>query len=571
MTVAKLFNSAWMWQCWPEACRYERATHDVERTQSALLQRLLDRNAESEFGREHRFSSIRTAREFQTLVPLSSYETMTESIRRIAAGQTNVLTREPVLMFEPTGGSSGPEKLIPYTRSLRRQFQRAVSAWAWDTLSMRPALRQGSSYWSLSPAFGRPRTTSGGVTIGFDDDTRYLSLPQRLASTWTLAVHPAVTRLRNIDNFRYSTLLQLLRASNLTLISVWSPTFLTALLAKLDTWWPALCHDISRGTVTWPAPQALNRQTKRISSPRRDRRRSEYLATIFRESVRGAETYSSVWPTLRLISCWTDAAAGQFLPELVTLFPDVEIQSKGLMATEGVVSIPRVGFTGTALALRSHFFEFQEEQPTSEDAGQTGRIRLAHELEPGRKYRVILTTGGGLYRYQLGDSIEVLGFWNQCPLIRFLGRSTASSDLVGEKLHERHVREVLHDVFAAEALAPSFSLLVPVAGEPPKYVLYLQGSGIQSRLILRRRLAKRLQAGLEENPYYRHAVQLGQLGEAEAVVLDPHGESAWQIFERGCVADGQKPGDIKPVSLHPGTKWAAEFTPAEQEPAEDHR
>jgi hypothetical protein len=558
MTIATLLNSAWLMQCRAEALRYERAFDDVEGTQSAVLRQCLMRNAESEFGREYGFTRIHSARQFQRQIPLCSYESLGTWINRIADGQKGVLTRERVLMFEPTSGSSGPEKLIPYTRSLKRQFQRAISAWAWNTFSNRPALRDGSSYWSFSPAFGPRRTTPGGLPIGFEDDTQYLSLPQRIASLWTLAVDPSVARLESIDNFRYLTLLQLVRASNLAMISIWSPTFLTALLAKLDDWWPVICHDLARGTVTWPAPQDEGVKLCRTTRRRRSSARAEYLTQVFRTGASDDEKFSRIWPSLGLISCWTDASAAQYLPALKALFPGVEIQSKGLIATEGIVSIPRVGQTGTALALRSHFFEFQEEQGSDD-----GQARLAHELEAGGKYRVILTTGGGLYRYQLGDSIQVEGFSKQCPMIRFLGRSGVGCDLVGEKLHERHVRQVIEDVFAAEGIAPSFSLLVPVASEPPRYVLYLQGRGIESTSLLRQTLAKKLEAGLEKNPYYRYAVQLGQLAEAQAIVLDPHGKSAWQIFERVCVAAGQKPGDVKPQALHPGTDWAEALAMAE--------
>src|SRR5262249_54105242 len=142
-----------------------------------------------------------------------------------------------------------------------------------------------------------------------------------------------------------------------------------------------------------------------------------------------------IWPQLALLSCWTDAAAGQFVPSLKELFPAVEIQPKGLLATEAFVSFPLVGAEGADLGIRSHFFEFEE---------TTGnRIKLTHELERGGCYRVLVTTAGGLYRYQLRDEIEVVGFHHQCPLLRFLGKSDQISDLVGEKLAEPHVRTVL--------------------------------------------------------------------------------------------------------------------------------
>lgn len=67
--------------------------------------------------------------------------------------------------------------------------------------------------------------------------------------------------------------------------------------------------------------------------------------------------------------------------------------------------------------------------------------------------------------------------------------------------------------------------------------------------MLCRQLSSRLQAGLKENPFDRHAVPLGQLAPAKAIALDPQGESAWLVFERGCITNGQQLGDITPVAL----------------------
>src|SRR5262249_25945009 len=126
-----------------------------------------------------------------------------------------------------------------------------------------------------------------------------------------------------------------------------------------------------------------------------------------------------------------------------------------------------------ALALRSHFFEFGEwpQEPTE----PPDKIRLAHELEVGRCYEVIVTTGGGLYRYRLGDLVEVTGFENECPLIRLVGRADRRTDLVGEKLSELHVQSVLQRVFARYGLTPRFAMVVPV-GNVPCYRLLLQGN-----------------------------------------------------------------------------------------------
>src|SRR5262249_43198348 len=167
------------------------------------------------------------------------------------------------------------------------------------------------------------------------------------------------------------------------------------------------------------------------------------------------------------------------------------------------------------------------------------RVRLAQERDRGGRYGVVLTTGGGLYRYRLGDEVEVAGFEGECPLVRFCGKADRVSDLVGEKLAEPHVRAVLDRAFAALGLAPAFALLAPAEGRPPHYVLFVQGIGPAAA---RDGLRAAVQAGLEENTYYRHAVGFGQLGAVAVEVLPEGIGPAWAVYERLCLARGQKAG-----------------------------
>src|SRR5262249_43214049 len=130
-------------------------------------------------------------------------------------------------------------------------------------------------------------------------------------------------------------------------------------------------------------------------------------------------------------------------------------------------------------------------------------------------------------------------------------------DLVGEKLAEPHVRGVLDRLWAELGVAPRFALLVPVPGQPPRYRLYLQGVG--EKEAVREAVQASLHAGLEENPYYPQAVGLGQLAPAEVRVLPRDGGDAWRVYERRCLARGQKIGDVKPTVLDAWTGWPEEF------------
>jgi hypothetical protein len=559
--VPWLLNTAWMLKCSAEAARFARASRNVAQTQSRLLLETLRANRDTEFGRARGFARILDARGYQTSVPPTTYDDFAADIHRIAAGETNILTREPIRLLEPTSGTTGGEKLIPYTAELRRQFQRGVAAWIYDLFRRRPALRSGRAYWSISPIFGPPRRSAGGLPIGFDDDTAYLGGVERLALRRLLITPPALTRLPDMDTFRYVTLLSLLAADDLTLISVWSPTFLTALLAPLQNWQEQLCSDLRGGTVKPPSPLARGLASDLCRWLRPNPRRAERLTSILGSASRMSDRLRAIWPRLALISCWTDAAAARFLPDLRELFPRVEIQPKGLLATEAIVSFPLIDQPGAALAVRSHFFEFEEDG--------SGGCRLAHELDRGGRYRILLTTGGGLYRYQLRDEVEVVGFHHQCPLIRFVGKGDAVCDLVGEKLAEPHLRTVLDRLLAKRNLQARFALVCPVVDAPARYHLYLQPLELATAAALLDEVQREFESGLMENPYYRHAVAVGQLAPAQVRLLDPAKGSAWQLYENRCIEDGQKCGNIKPIALDRRSGWVEVFARLESECSRD--
>lgn len=529
MNGAYWLNTAWMLACMPSARAFAQATRSVARTQGDLLGSILRANQGTAIGRRHDFASIRDVVTFQARVPLGPYDSYADAIGRIAAGETHVLTSEPVSLLEPTSGSTAAEKLIPYTSGLRRQFQAAIGPWIADLLMQRPKLRGGRAYWSISPAFGRERRSAGGIPIGFEDDTAYLGFFERMAVGRLLAVPSTVARLTDLDEFRYTTLLHLLCAADLTLISVWSPTFLTALLRPLDEWLDRLCGDIARGVGQIPPDPGRANEVRRMC----------------RSGGSGANRFRAIWPRLQLISCWADAAASGYIPQLRDTFPGVEIQPKGLIATEAFVSFPLLGQTGAVLAVRSHFFEFQE-------CDGTERCRLAHELDIGGRYRVVVTTAGGLYRYQLGDEVEIVGRFQEAPLLRFLGKADLVSDWCGEKLSEPFVRSTLARLWRSRGLTPSFFLLGPVIGDPPRYRLVVQGVPASAGV------EKDLQVFLEENPHYRYAARMGQLGPVEVRVLDAEVD-AWGLFTAARAARGQKLGNIKPAVLDVNRGWEAAF------------
>jgi hypothetical protein len=232
---------------------------------------------------------------------------------------------------------------------------------------------------------------------------------------------------------------------------------------------------------------------------------------------------------------------------LAELFPQAQFQGKGLLATEGVVSFPLEGYPGHVLALRSHFFEFL---PTGEEDP-----RLAHELEQVQQYEVVLTTGGGLYRYRLGDIIEVVGHLGEAPLLCFRGKTEAVSDRFGEKLNELHVRQALETTLAQHALQPNFAMVAyEDRSTPPAYTLFIEAPGSSEPLL--QAVTADLEAALQQNFHYGYCRELGQLG---SLGLFRIRGQALDTYLAVCQAQGQRAGDIKPVALHRLANWSQYF------------
>ncbi|MEO7838292.1 MAG: GH3 auxin-responsive promoter family protein, partial [Anaerolineales bacterium] len=508
--------------------RFQRAAESVQETQEDLLSRYLIQNSATEYGERYHFNTITLSSQYQEHVPLTTYDDYIEYITRIGAGAQSVLTNEPVRMLELSSGSTAASKLIPYTDMLKAEFQRGIAPWIYNLYTSIPELQGGPAYWSITPLTDGKRFTKSGIPIGFESDGEYLGLFGKWLAGAVMAVPNVVRNISDVDTFRYVTLLHLLRQPNLRLISVWNPTFLSLLLARLPEWWPGLLYDIERGIVS-----KADVELRLAPKPE--------LARALK-ALDPADT-ESLWPRLRLISCWMDGASAAYTRQLAEMFPQARLQAKGLLATEAFVSLPIAGVEGGVLSIRSHFFEF---------INDSGEFLPAHQIQKGKTYSVVVTTGGGLYRYQLQDVVEVIGHWKQIPRIRFAGKADHISDWFGEKLEERFVSNVLETVFARHHISPVFAMLAPDDNNGFRYVLYLESDDGAD---CANTLAEDLDSALRENFHYDYCRKLRQLKAAQIC----HVTRGVETYLSACQARGQKLGNIKASVLQKNTGWGKWF------------
>jgi hypothetical protein len=512
---------------------FAAALGNPECVQQRLLLDLVRTNQDCAFGKEYEFGSISSVREYQNRVPVVSYDDMSPWIERVKSGELKVLTSEPVLAFEKSSGSTSAAKYIPYTQSLRKQFQSALAPWITNMHGAFPRIGRGTAYWVVTPLSRERELTAGGIPIGFESDMEYFGPAQKWIFGKLMAVPSELARVQELEDCIYLTLRFLLQARSLSFISVWSPSFLLILLDRLQQHGETLVRDLLNGTAVGAAGISPRLSSFLV----RDARRAANLQAMLR---RGSIDTGVLWPDLALISCWTSASSSSLKGEVERKFPGVPIQGKGLLATEGFVSIPIEEYRTPVAAVTSHFLEFIEED--------SGACRLIAELKEGQEYSVVITTGGGLWRYRLGDRVRVAGFAERTPLLEFLGKEDCVCDLRGEKLNAMFVADALSEFDAARAA--SFAMLAPSGGTTPYYTLFLETGSRDLDFI------EKFDQKLQSNPHYAYCRRLGQL---DAVRLFSIKGGARESYLAHCAGMNQRAGSVKMSALDKRPGWEQAF------------
>lgn len=86
------------------------------KTQDKVFKDLIQRAAVTQFGKDHKFSEIKTYEQFVARVPIRDYEDLKPYVDRMVAGEANILWPEKPLYFAKTSGTTSGAKFIPITK-----------------------------------------------------------------------------------------------------------------------------------------------------------------------------------------------------------------------------------------------------------------------------------------------------------------------------------------------------------------------------------------------------------------------------------------------------------------------
>jgi hypothetical protein len=512
---------------------FDRATRDPQRAQRDLLLGILGHNRRTAYGTEHDFASVSSPQEFASAVPINDYADLAPYVDRMKAGETNILTADQPFMFNLTSGTTDKPKFLPITHRGQNLTAGVSRQWLYRALQDHPALLDRAvMIITGSPAEGM---TPSGIPYGSASGMIYKTLPGILHSSFVLP--SALSEVRNYD-LRYYLMARLALEHEVSFVATPNPTTLMAIARMAVRYQEEIVRSIRDGVLSqgWPF-DIEGEDTSVLASVAARLRPNPLRAAILQEVIRahGKLLPRACWRDLKLIGCWLGGSVGYQADKLAASYGECTPQRDlGYLSSEGSVTIPfEDASAGGILALQNAYYEFLE---GDEDAVADARVLQSHQLERGRRYRILLTNTNGLYRYDMHDIIEVRDFYNAAPVIAFVRKSQDMLNITGEKLHVNHFmkafatvkRECGADVTQFRAV-PNYAAV--------GYELFLRVAMDTSREFMRDRVLPLIDRSLgEANIEYRSKRTSKRLNAPRVHVMDRTWEECVrrQALSSGC-------------------------------------
>ena len=543
--------------------RLQRFRADAQRARDfqhrALLEKIR-RHQDSDYGRDHGFADIRTIEDFRRRQPIATYEDHHRYIARVLEGDVTAMfapgTR--VLMFAMTSGTTGKPKRLPITEELFNEYRAGWRMWGAGMYGDHRELLttktlQLTSDWQQCTA---PSGVPCGQISGLAATTRpkianHIFLPPA-----------AVARIHDSAAKHYTSLRLSLASSRVGMIITANPSTLVEFARRADQDCESLIRDIHDGTLTCEIPaEVRSALVRRIRA--RQPARARQLERIVEQH--GALLPRYAWPRLSVLAVWMGGSVRVYLPQLERLYGNVAMRDHGLSASEGRMTIPLSdGSAAGLLDFYHHYFEFI---PVDEHDRDDPTVLEAHELVEGQDYFIVLTTSGGLYRYDIHDIVRCVGYEGQAPLLEFLNKGKNYSSITGEKLSEHQVIDAVQRSFAELNLPSDTFTVAPVmeVEDKPQYVLLLEARAHQGRAS---ELAQRVQTQLaRSNEEYETKCAGGRLLPLRVQEVAP---GTWTALrhertrERGNFEEYKHPCLVDDLRF---VDYLAEFGPHSERPA----
>ena len=516
----------------------EKASKDPMGENLALLKQIIRKNKNTEFGRAHHFSEIRSIEDYRKYVPESGYEDYAQDMERLKNGEKNILTASKVLGFSRTSGSSGVPKYIPATSAslkayVKYTWTRALALGAAEMKKQGRRYRPGRGVF-LSPATNEHLPNglpcSNIAEIGALEYGKFYPFILTVPTKQLFDV--------NDGDYIYCIYREALADPRVTFIFSVFFSINVSQMAYLRKNWQTIVDDIGTGRVSDSVKLKPEVRARIEKHAKPMPARAAYLREQFEQGF-NETLYKRLWPDLAVLCSIGNASFKPAADHIRSMAKGVPFDFSIYGASEALVgAVYELESTDMQLLTDSCFYEFI---PYDEDSGAHTVLTL-DQLEAGGKYEILITTQAGLYRYKLKDVIEVKGFRNKCPLISFVFRKGQLFNVAGEKFSEEDARTAIEMFEKAHGV------------EIDHWFFYQDDSVMPSRyaLVVESDADVDWDACIDELEGYMGACNrryTGQRGKSfiERLIVRKQIPGTHDAWAARCIAQGASAAQVKPV------------------------
>ncbi len=523
-------------------------TKDPVGVQEAALKKIIDENKDTEYGRKYDFASIKSIKDFQDKVPLSTYRDYDAYVDRMIAGEKNILCSRECKRYCSSSGSVGKPKVIPKSGKDLWNMQCMGFAATVGTVSKYLKAHGKKMYAQKGPLVmsltGHPLSDGKMCNGAAQIPLTYLKPITKFFSTSPLSLLYCENE-EKID-VPYLQLRFALEERNVSYIGSLVITLVTTMFDYLEENWEMLCDDIEKGIIN---PNIKITPELKAEYSKKFKPNPARAAELRKEFEKGFDTPIAprIWPKLSWAYGMIGSNLAVYVDKVKHYVGDIPLHNMGYAAAEGYIAMPvELNVNDAVLLPRSLFFEFL---PVEDEIETDPNMRplLIQDLEEGKKYEIIVTNFSGLYRYRMEDVVKVTGKYNNTPKIEFLYRLNLSMNVANEKTTTQMVDwAAVETAKAMNNELEGHSFYADYSTKPPRYCMLFEPKNPVSeeeRLKYVELLDENLRKANEKYFKYR---RWGMLSMPEAYVLkhNTYNDYREMLRSRGVVLN-----QIKPVTV----------------------
>ena len=519
-----------------------KASKDGKKSSADCLRSILTTSKDTVYGTEHHFAEILAAQTddelfklYQENVPINDYEDLRPYIERHKNGEANILFPGKPKFYATTSGTTKEPKWIPVTEQYYQEvYKKMNQGWFYTMIMNRPKVFYGSTVTIVGKAI--EGAAPDGTVYGSISGVMQRDIPEFMK-----VIYPSPADVFHIADYkaRYYCIMRFGIATDVTLLLTANPSTLVEMQTNVNEFFNDYCNDIEHGTISnkFPIPENIREAMMPFAKP--NPKRAAELRKL-------KERYGTVlpkhyWPNLQVVNVWFCGNTRIYYEKVRDSFPpDCVFHEFSYVSTESKGGLVLKSNTEeTTVFGHKSYFEFIHE---SDLENKNPRIYQVHELKEGQRYCMLATTCSGLYRYNMTDLLEVSGYYNQFPQIKFIQKLNGTISLTGEKLHERQFIEAVHAVEKKTGkIAPFF---VGFA-DPQKsnYKFYYEFADQLISFPEAQEFTAQLDRCLQQyNPEYREKRSSNRLKTPETAILPPE---SFERFKATCIDRGYRDGQFK--------------------------